>query len=81
MRKDYLERIKKENSWLWDKKDEEVFLVCTDDLDSLMSCLLILQYRPLWKIGGFFDYRDGIYNRLDLVGRLTQDNTIWVDCS
>ena len=80
MKKEYVEKIKKDNSWFWDK-DKEYNLIMTDDLDSLLSCLLILQYRPLWKLGGFFDYREGLYKNLDIDIELTQNNTIYVDCS
>lgn len=80
MRADYVEKIKNDNSWLWDE-DNTYYLICTDDLDSMLSCLLLLQYRPNWQIGGFFDYRDGIYHNIFLSESMTQDNTIWVDCS
>lgn len=83
MREDYIERIKSDESmkWFWDRKDDEMFLICTDDLDSLLSCLLICMYRPRWTIGGYFDYRDGIYHHLWLSDKMNQDNTIWIDCS
>ena len=80
MDKEYVEKIKKNNSWFWDE-DKKYYLVATDDLDSLLSCLLILKYRPLWEIGGFLDYRDGLYHRVDKDIELNEDNTIWVDCS
>lgn len=80
MKKDYLERIKKENGWFWDS-EKEMYLVVTDDLDSLLSALLICMYRPKWTIAGYFDYRDGIYHHLWLSESMNKDNTIWVDCS
>lgn len=77
---EYLNRIKFENNWLFDK-EKEYYLVCTDDLDSLMSCLLILMYRPNMKIGAYFDYRDGMYENIFNDDVMTQENTIYVDCS
>ncbi len=76
----YENEIKRDNSWFWDK-NFKANLICTDDLDSLLSVLLILQYRPNWKISGFFDYRTGLYQKLDEDIELTQENTVWVDCS
>ena len=52
MKKEYVEKIKEDNSWFWDE-NKKYYLVATDDLDSLLSCLLILKYRPAWEIAGF----------------------------
>lgn len=77
----YLEKIKKDNSWFWNM--DKMYLVVTDDLDSLLSALLILMYRPNWEIIGYFDYRTGLYQKLDLdeVASVYDNNVIWVDCS
>lgn len=76
----YLEKIKEENSWFWDL-DKKYYLVVTDDLDSLLSALLILQYRPNWEIGWFYDFRDGLYEKQGISANITDDNVIGVDLS
>ncbi|WP_313757165.1 hypothetical protein [Tissierella sp.] len=82
MRKDYLERIRKENGWFWDS-DKKYYLAITDDLDSLLSALLILKYRPNWEIGFYVDFREGIYKKLSLDEDISihDDNVIGVDWS
>ena len=62
MKKEYVEKIKEDNSWFWDE-NKKYYLVATDDLDSLLSCLLILKYIPAWEIEAFKDYRD-VLNKL-----------------
>lgn len=81
MRKDYLERIKSENGWFWD--NDKKYLAISDDLDSLLSALLILKYRPSWEIGFFVDFREGIYRNLLLDEDISiyDNNVIGVDWS
>ena len=82
MDKKYLERIKNENGWFFDL-DKKYYLAVTDDLDSLLSALVILKYRPTWEIGFFVSFREGIYRRLDLPKDISiyDDNVIGVDWS
>lgn len=56
----YIDTIKKENPWFWDL-DQEYNLVVTDDLDSILSALLLMQYRPNFHIGYYFDFKEGLY--------------------
>ncbi|HHV25982.1 MAG TPA: hypothetical protein GXX63_02160 [Tissierellia bacterium] len=66
MRRDYLERIKKENGWIFDK-DFKANLICTDDADSVLSCFMLLHYYPeRFEIGYFYDFRDGLYMKLGI---------------
>jgi len=62
MDKEYLEIIKQENSWFWDI-EQEYNLVVTDDLDSILSALLLMQYRPKWHIAYYFNFQEGIYEK------------------
>lgn len=81
IRKDYLERIKSENGWFWNS--DKKYLAVTDDLDSLLSALLILKYRPNWEIGFYVNFREGIYKKLSLDEDISiyDDNVIGVDWS
>lgn len=79
MQKEYLEKIKENCSWFWDTTKK--YLIISDDMDSLLTALLILTYRPNWEIGGFVDYREGFYIKKGLEGKLTKDNIICIDMS
>lgn len=61
MKQEYLDIIKEKNGWFFDK-DFKCNLVLTDDLDSILSALLLMQYRPEWHIGFFFDFNTGMYS-------------------
>lgn len=63
MDNEYLNLIKKENDWFWDT-ETKYNLVATDDLDSILSALLLMQYRPNWHIGYFYDFHEGLYKEL-----------------
>ena len=78
----YYNEIKKTNSWFWDR-DKKYYLVAGTDMDNLLSCLLMLEHRPNWEIGFFYDYNDGIYKNLDVPEdvNINSDNVIFVDCS
>lgn len=62
MDKNYLNIIKQENPWFWDV-DKEYNLVVTDDLDSILSALLLMQYRLKWKIGYYYNFQEGLYEK------------------
>lgn len=62
MDKNYLNIIKQENPWFWDV-DKEYNLVVTDDLDSILSALLLMQYRPKWYIGYYYNFQEGLYEK------------------
>lgn len=65
MNKEYVERIKETNGWIF-HKEYKANLICTDDIDSLLSCLLLMQFRPSMRIGYYYDFREGLYVRDDL---------------
>ncbi|TCT16381.1 hypothetical protein EDC18_102400 [Natranaerovirga pectinivora] len=66
MKKEYLERIKKENGWFYDD-DFKANLIITDDCDSLLSAILLMdKYPNRFQIGYFYDFRDGLYRKLGI---------------
>lgn len=68
MRKDYLDRIKKDSNlnWIFDK-NFKANLICTDDADSVLSCLMLTHYYPdRFEIGYFYDFRDGLYMKIGI---------------
>lgn len=72
MKQKYLNKIKEENGWFFDE-NFECNVLLSDDLDSLLSFLLIHEYRPLWHIGYFFNFnnmykKEGINEDLPTVG-------------
>ncbi|MGF7057212.1 hypothetical protein [Brassicibacter mesophilus] len=81
MQKEYLGKIKESNGWFWDDIEKKYYLIISDDMDSLLTALLILTYRPNWEIGGFIDYREGFYIKKGMEGKLNKDNIICVDMS
>ncbi|MEY8417077.1 hypothetical protein AAK964_12305 [Tissierella praeacuta] len=85
MNSTYLERIKSDkNGWFWDlisKKDKKYYLIISDDMDSLLSAILLMSQNNNIEIGGFVDYREGFYIKKGLEGKLTKDNIICVDMS
>lgn len=84
MREEYIERIKKENGWIFDfDKEKKYYLAISEDMDALLSALLLLQYHDNFEIGFFVDFREGIYQRLDIPEDINiySDNVIGVDWS
>lgn len=65
------------NSWIFDK-DYKANLLISDDLDSLMSALLLMKYRPNIGIGYFFNYKEGLYEKMGIDETLP---TIGIDIS
>ena len=63
MKKEYLNKIKEQYNWFFD--NEERYLILGDDLDSLLSCLLMMQYNSKLKIGYFYDYQKGLYANMN----------------
>lgn len=63
MEKEYLDRIKIENPWFFDV-NSEMNLIITDDIDSIMSSLLLMQYRPNWHINYYYGFDEGLYHEL-----------------
>lgn len=57
MKQEFLNKIKEENGWFFDE-NFECNIILSDDLDSLLSFLLISEYRPLWHIGYFFNFNN-----------------------
>lgn len=65
MKKEYLDRIKRDNEWFF--SDEKMSLVVTDDADSILSALMLLHYYPnKFEIGYFYDFRDGLYIKMGI---------------
>lgn len=63
MNREYLDRIKKENGWIFDE-EFKANLICSDDFDSLLSCLLLIsEYPDRFEIGYFYDFREGLYKK------------------
>lgn len=60
MNEEYLETIKELHPWIFDK-DFKAAICVTDDLDSFLSTLIILKYRPDWEIGYFYSFDTGLY--------------------
>jgi len=80
MNKEYMEKIKVDNSWFWeDESTERKFLLVSDDLDGWLSAMLLLQHRPNWEIGGFISYEDGYYSKLG--ADVNIDNLVGIDIS
>lgn len=66
MNKDYLDRIiKRENPWFFEE-NSKMSIVISDDCDSLFSFILLKNFRPQWQIGYFYDFRQGLFERLDI---------------
>lgn len=62
----YIEKIKKDNSWIFDE-NFKANLICTDDADSVLSCIMLMHYYPKrFEIGYFYDFRDGLYMKLGI---------------
>ncbi|MSU01386.1 hypothetical protein [Tissierella pigra] len=80
MNREYLEKIKRDYPWIWDKENE-YYLIISDDMDSLLSAICLMSHRDNIKIGGFLDYREGFYIKKGLEGKLTKDNIICIDMS
>lgn len=62
MKQEYLNKVKEDNPWFFDE-DFECNVILSDDLDSLLSFLVIKKYRPKWHLGYFFNYRTGLYEK------------------
>lgn len=74
----YKDKIKKMgNSWIFDK-NFECNCILSDDMDSLLSFLLIEKYRKLWHLGYFFSYSDGLYEKFGIDKSLP---TVGIDIS
>lgn len=66
MQREYLEKIKESNGWIFDK-NFKANLICTDDADSVFSCLMLMHYYPeRFEIGFFYDFNSGLYQKIGI---------------
>lgn len=64
MNEEYLKVLKSNEcySFMFDE-DLKVSMVMTDDLDSILSCLLLKMHKPNWSIDYFYGFNEGMYIR------------------
>ena len=64
-------------------EDLKYWLIVSDDLDSILSAMLMMKYRKNMEIGFYINYKKGIYKKQGVPDEINpySDNVIWVDVS